>query len=145
MFAYSIIQQVNLLDPQKQLEDLFKRMFKSSGNDTENLEKLFKSKIDSLEFKLAESNRKMHGNLLELSNTSDVSFGTIRQELSYTNKSFYESFVRIEGQIKGLGENVKVGGGGQVSAPPPLPPPQPREVVPIKAGEYLEGEELMWL
>ena len=104
-------ESVNLLDPQKQLEDLFKRMFKSSGNDTENLEKLFKSKIDSLEFRLAESNRKLNGSLVQLALNTDSCFLTVREDITNTNKSFYDHFSRIEG---------KVGKGGGDMPPPPM-------------------------
>ena len=104
-------ETINLADPQKRLEDMLKKMVKSSDNDTEALEKILKSRLEDLEFKLSESNRLIYANLIELSKNSDGSFNLLSEGLSKTNQHFVDNFSRIEGKMGGMGalptENVQ--------------------------------------
>ncbi len=96
-------ESINLSDPQKRLEEMFQKMFKSSDTDTENLEKMFRSRIDELEYKLADSNRHIFTNILELTSTTDKNFGEIRENISQSNQGISDYFSKFEGSLKGLG------------------------------------------
>ena len=96
-------ESINLSDPQKRLEEMLQKMFKNSDTDTENLDKMFRSRIDELEFKLADSNRLIFTNILELSTTTDRNFGGIKAEITQSNQGISDYFSKFEGSLKGLG------------------------------------------
>lgn len=97
-------ETINLADPQKRLEDMLKKMVKSSDNDTEALEKILKSRLEDLEFKLSESNRQIYANLSLLTKNSDGSFSLLAEGLDKTNQHFLDNFSRIEGKMGGTAQ-----------------------------------------
>ncbi len=95
-------EEINLSDPQKRLEEMIQKVFKSSDTDTENLEKMFRSRLDELEFKLADSNRHIFTNILELGNTTEKNFYGIKEDMALNNQSMTSYFSKFEGNLKGL-------------------------------------------
>ena len=100
-------EKILLEDPQKRLEDSIHKMFKNTENDTQSIEKLFKSQFESMEVKFSNSNKQLQSNLLELSISTMTSFDNVKQEMAKTNKNFNEKLRVIDLNIHSLGDDLK--------------------------------------
>lgn len=100
-------ENVHLADPQKRLEEILQKMFNSTDTDSENVEKMFKSRLEELELKLAESNHQIYTNILALANNTENHFEMLKEELGNTNERFTENFKNIQTGFKNQSGPVK--------------------------------------
>lgn len=90
---------IKLADPHERLDNIIEKLAKSSDNDFDDLEKIFKSRVEQIEFKLTESTRQIKTNLFEIGKNSEESFTSLYNVIDKTNERFMDNVNKIEGKI----------------------------------------------
>ena len=99
---------IKLADPHKRLDDIVENLTKSADNDLDDIEKVVKSKVEQIEFKLNESTRNINGSLFEIGKKSEGGFTSLYNVIDKTNQSFTDKVNKIEGKLaKSDGNNFE--------------------------------------
>ncbi len=91
--------QINLVDPQKRLEESLSKLLASSENDSKSIEQIFKNQLETLDVKISMSSRRIEESLHEIAKNTSHNFSNVRFQMDDTKFDLEAKFKSIETKL----------------------------------------------